>query len=301
MNQTALTLLCAAIVGTVFVRRYPFPSEDLLLQLTWQTNPHLYQFFHWSWSLMLYTTPALGFSGMFSLVYVFVGMGSRRTKGTLPPFPAPKDSEPLHLVIGEVHHPRRVAQVDNPSWLTIPSRGLYTGIAVFGSIGSGKTSACLRPFATQILRWRAQDQVRKVGGIVLEVKGDFCYQVREILAAAGRSKDYVELNVDGDYRYNPLQNDLDAFALAYSIASLLNQLYGKGKEPFWQQAYTNLVKFLIVLHKVVDEYVTLFNVYECAINPECLKQKIAEGEKIFAGLTVHASLHRDRSHAVCGA
>src|SRR2546430_12721654 len=35
-----------------------------------------------------------------------------------------------------------------------------------------------------------------------------------------------------------------------SIASLLNNLFGKGKEPFWQQAYTNLVKFIILLHKV---------------------------------------------------
>ena len=49
---------------------------------------------------------------------------------------------------------------------------------------------------------------------------------------------------ESEYRYNPLHNDLDAYALAYSIASLLNNLFGKGKEPFWQQAYTNLVKFI---------------------------------------------------------
>jgi len=30
----------------------------------------------------------------------------------------------------------------------------------------------------------------------------------------------------------------------------LNNLFGKGKEPFWQQAYTNLVKFIILLHKI---------------------------------------------------
>jgi hypothetical protein len=37
--------------------------------------------------------------------------------------------------------------------------------------------------------------------------------------------------------YNPLHNDLEPYALAYSIATLLNNLYGRGKEPFWQQAY----------------------------------------------------------------
>ena len=58
------------------------------------------------------------------------------------------------------------------------------------------------------------------------------------------------MSLDSNFRYNPLYNDLDAYALAYGIASLLNNLFGKGKEPFWQQAYTNLVKFVILLHKV---------------------------------------------------
>jgi len=34
----------------------------------------------------------------------------------------------------------------------------------------------------------------------------------------------------------------------------LNNLFGRGKEPFWQQAYTNLVKFIILLHKVAFDY-----------------------------------------------
>ena len=44
-------------------------------------------------------------------------------------------------------------------------------------------------------------------------------------------------------------------------------MFGRGKEPFWQQAYTNLVKFIILLHKTLYDYVTLFEVYECTINP----------------------------------
>ena len=83
------------------------------------------------------------------------------------------------------------------------------------------------------------------------------------------------------YRYNPLHNDLDAYALAYGIASLLNNLFGRGKEPFWQQAYTNLVKFVILLHKVVDGYVTLFDVYDGVINPDRLEELIRRGEERF--------------------
>jgi len=148
------------------------------------------------------------------------------------------------------------------------------------------------PFAKQLLSYRAQDKERRVGGLILEVKGDFCYHVKRILETAGRSNDYVEIGLDSPYRYNPLHNDLDAYALAYGIASLLNNLFGKSREPFWQQAYTNLVKFIILLHKVLYDYVTLFDVYECAINPDRLEEKIRGGEaslpEEFALITVEA-------------
>jgi hypothetical protein len=136
------------------------------------------------------------------------------------------------------------------------------------------------PYAEQLIGYQASNPEKKIGGLVLEVKGDFCHKVREILKRHGREDDYVEVNLNAEYRYNPLYNDLDAYALAYNIASLLNNLFGKGREPFWQQAYTNLVKFIIHLHKVAYDYVTLFDVYECAINPELLEQRIHEAERL---------------------
>jgi len=139
------------------------------------------------------------------------------------------------------------------------------------------------PYAEQILSYKADDPERRIGGIVLEVKGDFCRKVKQILERHGRGEDYVEISLDSDFRYNPLHNDLDAYALAFNIASLLNNLFGRGKEPFWQQAYTNLVKFIILLHKVAYDYVTLFNVYECAISPPLLEHRLREAEEIVMG------------------
>ena len=76
---------------------------------------------------------------------------------------------------------------------------------------------------------------------MLEVKGDFCHDIRSILEEAGRGGDYLELGMGGLWKWNPLSAWwLDSYSLAYTVASLLNQLFGKGKEPFWQQAYTNL-------------------------------------------------------------
>ena len=105
------------------------------------------------------------------------------------------------------------------------------------------------------------DADRKVGGLVLEVKGDFCRQVRAILTDAGRADDYVEIGLDTGVCYNPLHNDLDPYAVAYAIATLLNNLFGKSKEPFWQQAYTDLLKFVILLRRLTDGYTTFSEVY----------------------------------------
>ena len=66
-------------------------------------------------------------------------------------------------------------------------------------------------------------------------EGRFCHDIRRILAEVGREGDYIELSLDGRLTWNPLSAPwLDSYSLAYTVASLLNQLFGKGKEPFWQ-------------------------------------------------------------------
>jgi hypothetical protein len=61
----------------------------------------------------------------------------------------------------------------------------------------------------------------------------------------------------------------------------MTNLFGRGKEPFWQQASTNLVKFVILLHQILDDYVTLFQVYEHVISLDKLRAKIADGKRRF--------------------
>ena len=116
----------------------------------------------------------------------------------------------------------------------------------------------------------------KVGGLVLEVKGDFCRQVHAMLEQAGREADYIEIGLDSGYCYNPLHNDLDPYAVAYAIATLLNNLFGKSKEPFWQQAYTDLLKFVILLRRISDGYTTLAEVYHYILEPSKIELNISK-------------------------
>ena len=303
-SRNFVATLLAITTGTVLFYRYPFPEGQVFLRVIALRAPYVLLSFKWLYRASLFSTPYMAFAATLSAIYVFtLKLGRRLTPGRLLPYPDPGKRTDLFLVIGEVHNPRRPGPSPTPHWLTIPERGLFTGIAVFGAVGSGKTSACLYPFAEQVLSYKAGSPDERIGGLILEVKGDFCRRVKEILERCGRADDYIEISLDTDYRYNPLHNDLDAYALAFSIASLLNNLFGRGKEPFWQQAYTNLVKFIILLYKVAYGYVTLFDVYCCAISPPFLEQRIYEAEEIILGrhsLALTPKVFGDRTDELAG-
>lgn len=282
-SKNFVAFLFTAATGMTLYFAMPFPEENPYLRLIALKAPLVFRGAEYSYIAMLFTTPYIAYSLLLSGLYIFTLKARRRiAPASLPPYPDPRQRNDLFLVVGEIHNPRRPGPAENPYWLTIPERGLFTGIAILGAIGTGKTSCCMYPFAEQLLAYKAQSDPERISALVLEVKGDFCHKVKGILERHGRAADYVEISLHSEYRYNPLHNDLDAYALAYSIASLLNNLFGKGKEPFWQQAYTNLVKFIILLHKVAYDYVTLFDVYECAISPELLDKRIHEAERKLA-------------------
>ena len=266
-----------------FVRR-PFPALETvpLLDLLEYHNPNVYR----AVVLWYYLSPlvAVMLTGSIALSVWKVWLEARKRDllpfGALPAWPLSPEQPGPEIVIGEVHHPVEPKEIFNPEWLTIPERGLYTGIAIFGAVGSGKTSACMHPFAKQLLSWQADDPEKRAAALMLEVKGDFCHDIRSILDEAGRGDDYLELGMGGLWKWNPLSAWwLDSYSLAYTVASLLNQLFGKGKEPFWQQAYTNLVRWIIELHRVLPEqWVTLQQVYQCAIDPDLFAAKIKQAE-----------------------
>ena len=101
-------------------------------------------------------------------------------------------------------------------------------------------------------------------------------------SSTSRGDDYLEIGLGGAWQWNPLDDPLlDTYSLAYSVASLINQLFGKSREPFWQQAYTNLVRWIIELHRLLPGgWVTLQDVYRCTIDAEQFGRKIGEAREL---------------------
>jgi len=273
--RVLLAMAMSVAVGTWGLFRFPLPIDNLFLALIQIRKPFVFDVLGYGYATLWFTTPFLTASLLTSVsaivVYRYPPTGRRRA---LPPYPSPESRTAPMLVLGEAHFPTTPGRAPAPTWLTIPQRGLYTGVMILGAVGTGKTSACMYPYVDQLLRWRAEDPDRKVGGLVLEVKGDFCRQLRQMLAATNRAGDYLEVGLDTGVCYNPLHNDLDPYAVAYAIASLLNNLFGRSKEPFWQQAYTDLLKFVISLRRISDGYTTLSEVYRFIIEDSQIEKNI---------------------------
>ncbi len=280
----ALGWLAGMLLSVSRLRWDPFPAagENPFLDLIAINDPLLYYSIAGWYYLAPFTAAGIGWAVLVSAWQVWFSRSVTDSggRGSLPRWPFSPRQKSLSLVVGETHHPTEPVESDRPGWLVLGEKGLFTGTFVCGAVGTGKTSACMHPFAEQLFSWQSKDRNRKTAGLVLEVKGDFCYSVREILQRAGRGQDYLEIGLGSRWQWNPLDADwMNSYSLAYTIAGLMNQLFGKSKEPFWQMAAMNLVRNIIELYRVTDGWVTLREVYHCAIQPDLLKNRIAEARK----------------------
>ena len=265
----------------------PFPAADSnpFIDLIELHDPILFTFIVSWYYLAPWAAVGVGGALLLSIWQIwFAGLGNKDGgRGSLPRWPTSNRDKSISLVVGETHHPTKPVESERPDWLILSEKGLFTGVAVVGAVGTGKTSACMQPFAEQLFSWQSHNERQKAAGLVLEVKGDFCYAIRDLLDRNGRRDDYLEIGLNSHWQWNPLDADwMDSYSLAYTIAGLMNQLFGRGKEPFWQQASTNLIRNIIELFRVTTGWVTLKDIYNCAIDPKLLGDKITEARNLAA-------------------
>ena len=184
-----VSALLAMGTGAFLYYTHPFPAEQIFLRVIAMRAPHAFLSFKYLYYIAPFHHALHGLlDRAFGPLHLHAESPRRISPGRLPRYPDPRKRNDLYLVVGEVHNPRKPGPAEAPRWLTIPERGLFTGIAIFGAVGTGKTSCCMYPFAEQILAYKAADKEKRIGGLILEVKGDFCRKVKDILArhAAGR-------------------------------------------------------------------------------------------------------------------
>jgi hypothetical protein len=183
--------------------RTPFPEDNIFLRVMAIRSAPAFLFFKYSYTLFLYTTPYIAYSILLSRIYIFALKAGRKIRaGRLPLYPGPRKWTELSIVVGEVHHPRKPMPSETPRWLVIPERGLFTGIAIVGAVGSGKTVSCMYPFAEQILAYRAEDSDSRIGRLA---RGE---DPEEVIRPSARYCSYKKSNPETYPRLTIPRHDL---------------------------------------------------------------------------------------------
>ena len=154
MRPWTLVIIGVALTAaTVRAFLAPFPGigGNPVLDLIAYHDPGLHTVIH----VWYYAAPGIALllagSVCLSVSRVWLEPRTRRgARGKLPAWPTSARDEAPSLVIGELHHPTVPRESERPSWLVIPEKRLYTGVLVVGAVGTGKTTACMYPFARQI-------------------------------------------------------------------------------------------------------------------------------------------------------
>ena len=174
------------------------------------------------------------------------------------------ESGELQLVIGEIHEKNGIGK-EKPDWLTMDAKGLYTGILVLGSTGTGKTTACAYPFLDQLVKYKNDSRDEKIGGLILDVKGDFWKEAVSILKRNGRAEDIVIIEPGSGYYFNPVHYpQLDAKIIAerlYSVLENMNSNDGR-QDSFWKDKSINLLANSLNIIRLCMDYATLSDIYE---------------------------------------
>ena len=139
VSRHFVAAMLAILTGAALFYARPFPEDQVFLHVIATRAPHAFLSFRCIYNVCLFTTPYIAFLGILSALYVgTLKFRPRIVAGHLPPYPDPSTRDNLFVVVGEVHNPGRLGPSETPHWLEIPERGLFTGIAILGAVGSGK-------------------------------------------------------------------------------------------------------------------------------------------------------------------
>jgi hypothetical protein len=293
LEYRALTAPALALVAALFLWNvFPFPDPGATAMTVWLYTARMNVFLtlRCIWIGVLFCLPLFYLViPALSLVICFApGRRKSSGSGSLPPYPDARERRVPFVVLGEYHcdkygHPLPLMERSNhPDYFIIPEEGLFTGLIVFGATGTGKTASALMPTVDQLFGYRSQDPARRIGGLALEVKGNFCPKVKRVLEKYSRADDYIEIGPDSDYVYNPLHSDADPTEIAYALVSFFKMLHGGSDKDarFWDESAEALISFLVLIHRLRFGYVTLFDLYATANNLDLLDDYVKEVEDL---------------------
>lgn len=165
----------------------------------------------------------------------------------------------------------------------LPEKGLFQNMLITGTIGSGKTSSAMYPFTRQLIEYNCDNEYKKIGMLILDVKGNYHEQVRKYCKEYYREEDLIVIGLESGVYYNPLDKpNLSAQVLANRLKTILTLFSKNNSESYWLDKAEEVLSESIKLCRLYNNgYVTFKELHNLIFKPDYLESKIDVLRKIF--------------------
>ena len=186
-----------------------------------------------------------------------------------------KDKKELNLFLGIEE------KTDNKIYLN--EKSLFQNILITGTIGSGKTSSAIYPFLDQLLAYENKNLNKKLGMLILDVKGNMIYQIKNYAKKYNREDDLIVISLNSGEKYNPLHKpNISPIVLANRLKTILNLFSPNNSESFWLDKVEQILSESIKLCRIYNNgYVTFEEIHKLISSNNYLKSKLLKLKKLF--------------------
>lgn len=163
---------------------------------------------------------------------------------------------------------------NNP--IILPEKSLYQNFLITGTTGSGKTSSAMYPFCKQLIEYQSLNPNKKLGMLILDVKGNFYEQVIKFAKASFRENDIVLIKLENDITYNPLDKpNLKASVLADRLKTILLLFSPNNSDSYWLDKSSQVLAECIKLCRLYNNnYVTFTELHKLIFSNSYYDEKI---------------------------
>lgn len=123
----------------------------------------------------------------------------------------------------------------------------------------------------------------QIGMLILDVKGNFFKQVLKYANNFNRTSDIIEISLDSDIRYNPLDKpNLNPSVLANRLKTILELFSPNTSESYWLDKVQDILTESIKLCRLYNNgYVTFIEIHNLINNDDYYKTKIDNLRNLF--------------------
>ena len=139
------------------------------------------------------------------------------------------------------------------------------------------------PFTKQLINLFSNDKTKKLGMLILDVKGNYSEKVKNFCKDSNRLDDLIVIDLSGKYKYNPLHKpNLKPSVLANRLKSILLLFSPNNSESYWLDEVEIAFSHAITIIRLYnDGYVTFDELHKIITNPLYLEEKIPKLRKRF--------------------